>query len=272
MSKRRAVYALIGLGVFALADSAQQLFFSRVSWPTRLVLGNAAEFVLTVAGIVLMQLDRSQPFRELGLRAPPLRALAFALLATVPMSLGFALTSKLNPALSLTSVLLFCVIAPFAEEVLFRGYLFRQLYQRARWPFWLAMIAPSVLFALEHAYQARGALDLLGVFAITGTGSLLFCWVFRRWQYNLWAPFFVHAAMNFWWELFAVDETALGGVFANAARIATVVIAVVLTLFKDRIWPRLAIEDANLHLEDPAPDSDSVRRVASAGAVAAALP
>ena len=62
-------------------------------------------------------------------------------------------------------------IAPFAEEALFRGYVFRQLYRRARWGFWLAALVPSVLFALVHVYQAEGLWELVGIMAITGLGS-----------------------------------------------------------------------------------------------------
>lgn len=42
--------------------------------------------------------------------------------------------------------------------------------------------------------------------------------------------------MNFWWDLFSVDETALGGGLANAARILSALLAIALTLLKSRIW------------------------------------
>jgi membrane protease YdiL (CAAX protease family) len=92
-----------------------------------------------------------------------------------------------------------CVLAPFAEEVLFRGYLFGQLYRRARWGFWLSALIPSALFALGHAYQAGGPLELAGIFAVTGLGGLLGCWLFLRWQCNLWTVFGLHCLMNLWW-------------------------------------------------------------------------
>jgi membrane protease YdiL (CAAX protease family) len=61
--------------------------------------------------------------------------------------------------------------------VLFRGYMFGQLYRRGRWGFWLSALVPSALFALGHAYQASGFWELVGIFAITGLGSLLGCWI-----------------------------------------------------------------------------------------------
>jgi hypothetical protein len=60
-----------------------------------------------------------------------------------------------------------------------------------------------------------------------------------RWQDNFWPVFGLHALMNLWWEVFAVDDTALGGWLANAARLATVVVGVLLTIYKDRIWKPL---------------------------------
>jgi len=48
--------------------------------------------------------------------------------------------------------------------------------------------------------------------------------------------------MNLWWEMFAVDDTALGGWLGNVARLLTVTVAVVLTIYKVRIWKPLPIE------------------------------
>jgi hypothetical protein len=39
---------------------------------------------------------------------------------------------------------------------------------------------------------------------------------------------------------FAVDDTALGGWLANGARFATVAVAILLTIFKDRFWKPVA--------------------------------
>jgi len=42
--------------------------------------------------------------------------------------------------------------------------------------------------------------------------------------------------MNLWWEIFGVAENALGGWIANAARVATIALAIVLTIYKDHLW------------------------------------
>ena len=165
------------------------------------------------------------------------------------MLLVFALSSPLNPKMSVLSVGVGCVLAPFAEEVLFRGYMFGQLHRRARWGFWLSALIPSVLFALGHAYQASGVSELGGIFAVTGLGSILGCWVFMRWQCNLWVVFGLHCLMNLWWEVFGVDDTALGGWIANGARLITVIVAIVLTIYKDRFWKPLTI-GSDFHLAE----------------------
>jgi membrane protease YdiL (CAAX protease family) len=175
-------------------------------------------------------------FEELGLRGSFCRAVTFSFVAGLPMLVTFWLSSRLNTQITVLSVAVGCFLAPFAEEVLFRGYMFGQLYRRARWGFWLSAIVPSALFALGHAYQSRDPLELLGIFAVTGIGGLLGCWLYLRWNGSLWFVFCLHALMNLWWEIFGVAETALGGWIANAARLATIALAILLTIYKDRLW------------------------------------
>jgi hypothetical protein len=43
--------------------------------------------------------------------------------------------------------------------------------------------------------------------------------------------------------VFAVDDTALGGWWANGARLATIACAIFLTIFKDRFWPPVPVAD-----------------------------
>ena len=144
--------------------------------------------------------------------------------------------------------------------------MFRQLYRRARLGFWLSALIPSVLFALGHLYQSNDFWELVGILAITGLGSILTCWIFIRWQDNLWAIFGLHSLMNLWWEVFAVDDTALGGWLANAARFLTIALAIVLTMYKDRIWKPLPIEAENILVskDDEKAKGDNIERLSFA--------
>jgi len=247
----KARYAIVAIVFFAVADNLNYLTRAlglREYMAPLAVTGirDVVEVILCFAGIAVAHgFGIRESARELGLNAPIKRGLVFAFIATLPMLIAFAFTSTINPNMSVLTIGVGCVVAPFAEEVLYRSFLFRQLYRRARLGFWAAALLPSVLFALGHLYQSSDVWELAGILVITGLGGLLFCWVFLRWQDNTWAIFGLHSLMNLWWEIFAVDNTALGGWVANIARAVTVILAVLLTLYKDRIWPPLPAETAN---------------------------
>ncbi|MCA1629364.1 MAG: CPBP family intramembrane metalloprotease [Acidobacteria bacterium] len=251
----RKWYAVIASVVFLIAvnlhDFLRLIGLRRIfQWYVVNGLANLLQIAICFFGISLAHhVGLRAAWRELGLRVPVKRAFVFSFIAALPMLLAFALTSNLNRKMSAASVLVGCFIAPFAEEVLFRGYMFRQLYRRARLGFWIAALVPSVLFALVHVYQAESVGELIGILAVTGIGSIIGCWIFMKWQDNLWAIFGLHGLMNLWWEVFAIDDTALGGWLANVARVLTIMLAVVLTIYKNRIWKPLSIEAENISQE-----------------------
>jgi membrane protease YdiL (CAAX protease family) len=198
---------------------------------------NLFQLIVCVAAVMAAHAVKLKAaLAELGLRRPIGSAMAFSFAAASPMLLIFAATSSISTKMSVMSIGVGCFVAPFAEEVLFRGYMFAQLYRRARWGFWLSALIPSMLFAVGHAYQADGLWELVGIFAVTGLGSLLGCWIYMRWQFNLWTVFGLHCLMNLWWEVFGAADTALGGWSANGARLLTITIAILLTINKDRFW------------------------------------
>jgi len=272
----RTWYAVIASIVFVIGTHTSDLM--RLAGSRRFIhgwisVGAASILQLILCGwaiIIAHAGGLKRAIEELGLRAPTRPAALFAFLAAFPMLFTFALSAPLNPKMSVLSVGVGCVLAPFAEEVLFRGYMFGQLYRRARWGFWLSALIPSVLFALAHAYQASGISELVGIFAVTGLGSILGCWLFMRWQYNLWVVFWLHCLMNLWWEVFGVADTALGGWIANGARLFTVVIAILLTVYKDRFWkPRAIALDPLAESEDHTSKQDRALKQSILIAIAA---
>jgi len=252
----RGWYAAVAAIIFIVANNLPYLmrFFDLKRFlPSLVVLGfrNILEIVLCFFGVSFAhRFGFKRSARELGLRAPVKRASVFSFIAALPMLLAFAITSSVNPNMTFLTVGVGCFIAPFAEEVLFRSFMFRQLYRRARFGFWLSALIPSVLFALGHLYQSNDFWELVGISVITGLGSILSCWIFIRWQDNLWAIFGLHSLMNLWWEVFAVDNTALGGWLANAARLLTITLAIVLTIYKNRIWKPMPIEAENILMSE----------------------
>ena len=192
-------------------------------------------------------LRRATPCRaisDFGLTRPPLRPLVFAAVSAIPMFVASAATGAWRisaPDEDLTSLLgalwFGAIVAPFAEELFFRGFAFGELVRTARWNFWPAAIITGLIFGAVHFSGAIGRESLIGaigVVAITAVGGAWYAWLYLRWGFNLWVPIFLHALMNAPWILFVVDDTALGTWTANAGRAGTIVIATLLTLFGAR--------------------------------------
>jgi membrane protease YdiL (CAAX protease family) len=238
----RTWYALVAIVTFVVIDHLSDLLHQFnlrrfIHGQVVLAIRNGLEVVFSILGVAMAHRGGLKlAVRELGMTAPVAPALTFAAIASAPMLITFAIGFSINREMTFLSVGVGCFIAPFAEEVIFRGYLFRQLYQRAKLGFWVSALVPSVLFAAGHAYQATHFMELTGILAITSLGSVLLCWLYKRWNYNLWVIVAIHSAMNLWWEVFAVDDAALGGWLANGARFATIACAIFLTIFKDRFW------------------------------------
>lgn len=88
------------------------------------------------------------------------------------------------------------IVAPLAEEVLFRGYLFSKIRKRA--PFWVTMLLVSLTFASLHLLgaNAQGEMQLqwnvaVDVFAL----SLVLCSL-REVTKSIWSGVLLHALKN----------------------------------------------------------------------------
>lgn len=197
-----------------LGDAAWPVFFFLYAIITPLL-------VMSLVGGGIRQI-----IGDLGVLRNPIPALLFGLLVTAPALAGFALKLRPSPTLDAGDLLMGCLFYPFVEETFFRGFLFGQLYKRAGWSFWPAALTPAVVFALAHLYQSQDPAEIAGIFAITALGSVVFSYIFVQWGGNIWAPFAGHALLNLYWSVFAVDDTALGGTYANALRFAAIALAV----------------------------------------------
>lgn len=171
--------------------------------------------------------------RELGLGAPILPAVGLTLFASTPVLVTFALTRKLGIEQSAPSFLFLTILSPFVEELEFRGFGFWQLRRRAGWPFWLAILLPAILFGLGETELGQGWKQVAIIFLLTGAGSAVFSWFLEQWQ-NLWVLFGLHFLMDFCWGIFSASNAPLGGWFPFALQIATIMLAVLLTLLAKR--------------------------------------
>jgi hypothetical protein len=174
-------------------------------------------------------------FNGLGLNNSITKGLFFPLVWTLPMFIGFSIMFDFNSNISWTVILLNVVAAGFFEELYFRGFLFGQPFRYTHIGFLLSVITGAVLFGLVHLYQGNDISELIGIFLITFSGGLFFAWIFAEWDYNIWMPVFLHLFMNLAWELFSVSSNALGDLYANIFRTATIICAIVFTvLYKKR--------------------------------------
>ncbi len=169
---------------------------------------------------------------ELGLTGSAVQGVGIALLSSLPMLVMLLLVSKSAIRVIPRTMFSAVVVAAVTEEILFRGYLFRQLYRRGGWHFVPAVLVTGVLFGLAHMGTALrgGALEVLGVTGITTLGGAFFAWLFVRWNDNLWVPIGMHLFLNAWWELFAVSQNAIGNWGANGARALAIVASISITL------------------------------------------
>lgn len=189
------------------------------------------QILLALVAILLMhRVALAGAIGELGIRRPTRKMIGITALATLPMWLVFAFTTPFATDVSLGSVLYLAVLSPFAEEVVFRGFAFRQLYRRASLGFWPSVLLTSVVFSVVHLQKASSVGQVVGIAVITFLGGAFFAWLLVRWDENLFAPFIVHALMNLAWQIFSVGESAFAGWLPTVLQASVLVLAVTLTL------------------------------------------
>jgi membrane protease YdiL (CAAX protease family) len=224
--------------------------------------------------IAARRLSLHEAWRELGLDSSAARGYAFGFLATMPMVLALPLgpAYAIDPTVLVGTVLL----GPLAEEVLFRGFLFKQLLTRARWPLAWSIGVSAVVFALAHfrdldqellgqlalvqvpaaerefvrqslGLESLSAIDFLlrvgSTILVLAPGGALFAWVFHRFG-SLWPAIGLHACLNLWWMV-SHGSDARGVFTLDASGIAQVValgLAFLLTLRKPRTLGEAAID------------------------------
>src|SRR6185436_709397 len=115
------------------------------------------------------------------------------------------------------------VVSPFAEEVLFRGWLFRQLTRHSGWSPVPALLVSSLMFGLAHVSNLTYVMEPWALATATSAAAagLLFGWLAWRWD-SLWPAIGLHACMN-------LSAQAGGTSMATIGRFATIGLAVVLT-------------------------------------------
>lgn len=173
---------------------------------------------------------RRQILSKLGLQESLGKAILFTLICTLPMFLGYGFLFDFNSKISLDRILISVFAAAFFEELLYRGFLFGQIFRFTKVGFIPSVLIGAVLFGIVHIYQGSGIGESIGVFLVTFAGGVLFSWLYAEWNYNLWVPIFLHVFMNLSWELFSAGSNALGDFYSNVFRSITIALSIILTL------------------------------------------
>ena len=245
---------LLSFGLYFLID---ELYFRSLrSWLNEFFhqLGTSHLIAYIMVGVPIFVgtycLHTKKFFDALGFGRSIFKAFIFALLCTLPMFLGYSLLSGLNHEYTLNQFLVSAIAAAFFEELYFRGFLFGQLYRYTRLGFIPSVFLGAVIFGLIHLYQGTDVSELLGIFAVTFMGGILFAWVYVEWRFNLWVPIFLHLLMNLSWDICAMGNSALGNGYANLFRLITIALIIILTITcKKRKKMRLEVNRNSVWME-----------------------
>jgi len=166
------IIELVAILVIAAALAVYNKKFSDlgVRKPTWMHVGNAVvAFFIYIVVSLLLQMVVQWAFGQ-GYNA------------NQPQQLGY---SGLNGAELVAAFVPLVILTPFAEEIIFRGFVFKGVRRKA--PFWVAALAVSALFGLAHGQWNVG----LDVFAM----SMISCYLVEK-SGSLWPSIFLHVIKN----------------------------------------------------------------------------
>jgi uncharacterized protein len=204
-----------------VSDAAGRTFDSAViEAMTKLTLWGAVVFPMALWLARRRDLSVAEAF---GLGGGVWRGVGFGLAATIPMIAALFLSplQGFQPDLAMGSG----IIGPFAEELLFRGFLFGLLWRVAGWPIPVSILASALLFGLAHDG------DILGTALPLAAGGAVLAWIAWKWN-SLWPAIALHACMNLWWDATRGEHVVpgVGPDLMSTAQLLSVAVAVGLTL------------------------------------------
>lgn len=198
-----------------------------------------ARWGLSIIPMILVLFLLHKPreiIHALGLDGSLAKGLGWAFACTLPLFVGFSVCGDLNTEITFREIIHKAVLAAFFEELVFRGFVFGQLFRYGKIGFLWAALAPAILFGILHIYQGHDLLSSLMAFGVTFLGALYFSWIYVEWNFNLWFPIGLHFFMNLSWMLFVVEGTegAAGGLISNIFRIVSIILVIYLTIRSKR--------------------------------------
>lgn len=191
-------------------------------------------WIIPVVIVTGLMFGAKNILQELGLDKGFLIGFIFSAITVSPMLISSAIAGEVIKDISWIDLSQKTIVAGFAEEFLYRGFLFGILFNRLRWGFIPASVLGALIFGLGHIYQGTTLGQTIGVFLITAVGAVWFAWLYIEWNNNLWVPIFLHTLMNLSWILFEVSTNALGGVYTNIFRFITITLTIVITILYNK--------------------------------------
>lgn len=197
----------------------------------RLALRGIITFIPMLIFLLCMH-KPSDVIPSLGLNGNILKGLGLAALCCSPLLIGMPIVGTFDHSLSFDYFLRMVVLAAFFEEVVYRGFMFGQLFRYGKIGFIWAVIIPAILFGLGHLYQGHNLISSLMAFAVTALGAVYFSWAYVECNFNLWVNIGLHLFMNLCWTVFHVEgnDTAIGALVPNILRIAAIILTVILII------------------------------------------
>ena len=170
----------------AIILTAFGLFF--VTWHFNLGVWPFADFIFTyksinyilnylIAGLIpaaaLLLLHRPGTILyRLGLTHGFGRGMLFGTLSTIPMLAGYAVIGSFNRETPPDHMFTFIVVAGFFEELIFRGFVFGELFRTARWGFLPAATLTALAFGSLHLYQGDDLISASAAFGVTAAATI----------------------------------------------------------------------------------------------------
>ncbi len=187
--------------------------------------------IIIVSSYILYNYNIIGTISGLGLKNGFIKGLLFGLITTLPMTVSSVILFKLSNNLFSYDILIVAFIGPIIEEILFRGYIFGQLFKKERWGFIPSSIIASIFLGIGHLYQTHNLSSAFGTFLITFMGSAWFAWLYIEHNSNLWVPIWLHIFMNLSWIIFQTNVPgAIGTNATNLFRLITIILTVIYTI------------------------------------------
>lgn len=199
---------------------------------SKFIVGYSIMFIAVII-LTLFVVKPKELFSFLGISGNIAKGFFISLICVLPLYVIFPILGSFNSYTTLSLILRKSVFPGFMEEFMFRAFMFGLLFRYAKTGFFWAVILPALLFGFIHLYQGHDVVSSLAAFGVTFIGAVYFSWMYVEWNFNLWVPVGLHMLMNGAWVIFSMEgtEVAAGGLISNIVRIASILLAVAITVW-----------------------------------------